>query len=114
MDAEKQQQVDEIFNDIDMDHSGDWNTLEIRIAALRVSGGPTDQANINQFYSDLTNCTGKNLTMANLAEVEDHRRSFRLQRESVLTCDPVIQQLLKSAAKQKRFKFRIGDSEVSL
>ena len=109
MDSKKSLEMNEIFDEIDVDHSDDWSIWEVHLAALRFADSPTDHVKISRFYSFLSNCTGMSIETV----VADDETFRPLHRADVLKCKPLLHEMLALTAKRKRFRFRISEPEVS-
>ncbi|OQV20564.1 N-acetylglucosamine-1-phosphotransferase subunits alpha/beta [Hypsibius exemplaris] len=109
MNVQDELEMSELFDEIDTDHSGSWNVLEIYLAAVKSSDDELTDSQLRDFRGIIQNCT-RSFALGD-QPAADHLTlpdalSFEISKKDVLACDGVKKALAAQLGKSKRFKFR--------
>ncbi|KAF0297341.1 Exopolysaccharide phosphotransferase [Amphibalanus amphitrite] len=89
--------LEQVFEELDTDGSGDWSATEVRTALARLRPVPLPADAVQSFTSTLRACGGRNDSV--------------LSRELVLGCAPVTDELRGRLGARPRFQYRLGPRE---
>ena len=110
--------LEELFDELDADRSGDWSPSEVYTAVTRLRTLPLNQQDVGEFTETLRCCARHERRRRRLLDRRLRRPSTgraspevsTFSRQTVLGCPAVTAELRRQLGSRPRFRYRLGDS----
>ena len=119
MSERREAPLEELFDELDADRSGDWSPSEVHTAVTRLRTLPLNQQDVGEFTETLRCCARHERRRLDrrLRRPPTERASMSAEvalttfsRQTVLGCPSVVAELRRQLGSRPRFRYRLGDS----